>query len=104
MAKGLKTGGRKEGMPNRATAKKVAEIEASGQTPLDFMLSVMRNEKEMPERRLDAAKAAAPFVHPRLAAIQHTGQDGKDILPPVDPLDVAKRIAFLLSRAVASEC
>jgi hypothetical protein len=64
-----KTGGRKRGSPNRATAAKAAEIAKSGLTPLDYMLSVMRDRDEDPSRRLDAAKAAAPYVHPKLAQV-----------------------------------
>lgn len=73
MAVGKKTGGRTKGVPNKATAAKVAEVEASGLTPLDYLLSVMRDDQKMPDVRLDAAKAAAPYVHPRLAAINHSG-------------------------------
>lgn len=76
MAKGLKTGGRKKGVPNKATAKKAAEIAATGLTPLDYMLQRMRDETADPFVRLDAAKAAAPYVHPKLANIEHTGKDG----------------------------
>jgi hypothetical protein len=32
----------------------------------------MRNEMAAPSERLDAAKAAAPYVHPRLASIDNT--------------------------------
>lgn len=64
-----KTGGRQKGTPNRATAAKAAEIAASGLTPLDFMLKVMRDEAEDIDRRCDMAKGAAPYVHARLAAI-----------------------------------
>jgi hypothetical protein len=71
MAKGKKTGGRQKGVPNRATAAKVAEIAASGLTPLDYMLT--RDEEEDPRRRDDMAKASAPYVHPRLAAVGHSG-------------------------------
>jgi len=69
MATGIKTGGRKKGVPNKATAAKQAEIAASGLTPLEFMLNVMRNEGNEQSVRLDAAKAAAPYVHPKLANI-----------------------------------
>lgn len=69
MATGIKTGGRKKGVPNKATAAKQAEIAASGLTPLEFMLDVMRNEGNEQSVRLDAAKAAAPYVHPKLANI-----------------------------------
>lgn len=70
MAVGIKTGGRKKGVPNKATAAKAAAIAASGLTPLDYLLDVMRNSDDALQR-LDAAKAAAPYVHPKLASIDH---------------------------------
>ena len=41
---------------------------ASGQTPLEFMLEVMRDEDNEYEARMDAAKSAAPYCHARLQA------------------------------------
>lgn len=70
MAKGNKTGGRKPGTPNRAAAVREAEIKASGLTPLEWMLRVMRDEQEPSERRDEMAKAAAPYVHPKLSSIE----------------------------------
>jgi hypothetical protein len=64
-----KTGGRKKGIPNKATAAKAAEVAASGLTPLDFMLEVMRDKTQAMDLRFDAAKGAAPYVHARLSAI-----------------------------------
>ncbi len=64
-----KSGGRQKGVPNKRTAAKVAEIEASGLTPLDFMLDLMRDKNQVMDLRFDAAKAAAPYVHARLSAI-----------------------------------
>ncbi len=69
MAKGLKTGGRQKGTPNRATTAKAAEIAASGLTPLDYLLRVMRDEGGEAHTRLEAARAAAPYVHPRLTSV-----------------------------------
>jgi hypothetical protein len=37
--------------------------------PLDFLLRVMRDPHSSMARRLEAAKAAAPFLHPKLSAI-----------------------------------
>jgi hypothetical protein len=37
------------------------------------MLGVMRSDAETAERRLDAAKAAAQYVHPKLSSIEHDG-------------------------------
>lgn len=76
MTKRAKTGGRKKGTPNKATAAKAAEIAASGLTPLEYMLAVMRDEEADPKRRDEMAKAAAPYVHPKLATLEHTGPGG----------------------------
>jgi hypothetical protein len=79
MATGRKTGGRKAGTPNKATSAKAAAIVASGMTPLDYMLSVIRDETRDPAMRLDAAKAAAPYVHPRLASVEVGNRDDKPL-------------------------
>ena len=52
MTQGKKTGGRKPGTPNKATAAKATAIAASGLTPLDFMLIVMRDESADLQDRL----------------------------------------------------
>lgn len=98
MATGVKTGGRKKGTPNKATAALAAEIAESGETPLGYMLGLMRDPAQVQEVRLDAAKSAAPYVHPKLAAIEHTGADGKDLIPEAPPItEIARRLAFLLT-------
>ena len=37
--------GRKKGSPNKVTAAREAEIAASGLTPLDYMLGILRDKK-----------------------------------------------------------
>jgi hypothetical protein len=37
-------------------------------TPLEHLLTVMRDPEADVARRMDAAKAALPYMHPRLAA------------------------------------
>jgi hypothetical protein len=72
MRGGSRTGaGRKAGVPNKATQELRAEVAASGETPLDYMLRVMRDTTADVERRDDMAKAAASYVHPKLAAVEH---------------------------------
>lgn len=44
--------------------------------PLDYMLEILRNEAMDPDARMDAAKAAAPYVHAKLASVEHRGEDG----------------------------
>lgn len=75
-----KTGGREKGTPNKANARREAEIAASGLTPLEYMLKVMRNPKEDKNRRLEAAGKAAQYVHPKLAAITHKGDAEKPVV------------------------
>lgn len=81
MARGGKRpgAGRKRGTRNRKTQEQADAIIASGLTPLDYMLSVMRDTGNEPAVRLSAAKDAAPYVHARLAAIEHSGKEGGPI-------------------------
>ena len=61
--------GRPKGSLNKKTVEKIAAIEASGETPLDYMLRVMRDPTVDHERRDRNASQAAPYVHPKLAQI-----------------------------------
>jgi hypothetical protein len=74
--------GRKPGAPNKKTAQVIAAVEASGLTPLDYMLSILRDEAMSSESRFEAAKAAAPYVHAKLANVDATvtGKDGGPIV------------------------
>jgi hypothetical protein len=60
----------------RETAAEAAT--AVGMTPLEYMLRVMVDEKAEPHRRDAMASAAAPYLHPRLAAVQVSGHIGTD--------------------------
>jgi hypothetical protein len=62
--------GRPKGSPNQATALRERVIASQGTTPLAYMLAVLRDETQPREVRMDAAKSAAPYVHPRLANVQ----------------------------------
>jgi hypothetical protein len=75
MARGGKraNAGRKPGSITRKTRDIAEKALQAGLTPLDYMLAQMRDEKNAKELRMDAAKAAAPYVHARLAAIEHSG-------------------------------
>jgi hypothetical protein len=72
MARGGKRegAGRKPGSPNKATQEQREAVAASGLTPLEYMLQVMRDLSQEDQKRLDAAKAAAPYVHARLNAVE----------------------------------
>jgi hypothetical protein len=96
-----KTGGRTKGTPNKATAAKAAAIAASGLTPLDYLLSVLRDEANPPAMRIDAAKSAAPYVHPKLSSVELAGKDGElvRVERPLLPMEVKAAVAKLLEEA-----
>lgn len=66
--------GRKAGIPNKRTAAVQKAVEESGLTPLQYLLSVMRDELNELKERKDAAIAAAPYVHPKLSSIEFQGE------------------------------
>lgn len=98
MAKGgaRQGAGRKRGGKNAKSAEIAQKAAAAGLTPLEYMLDILRGKP--PEgadvvqilayesMRFEAAKAAAPYVHPRLAAVEHSGKDG-------GPLEIIHRMA-----------
>lgn len=68
--------GRKPGARNKATQAAVEQCKATGVTPLEFMLSRMRDDTAPMPDRMDMAKAAAPYVHSKLSSIDHKSEDG----------------------------
>ena len=72
MARGRKTGGRRKGARNRATEEARAAAAATGVLPLDYMLFVMRDPAADQKRRDAMVMAAAPYLHPKLSAIDAT--------------------------------
>lgn len=100
MAAGKGSGaGRPKGSQNKASIARQAAIAASGLTPLDFMLDVLRNTANELPIRLDAAKNAAPYVHPRLSAITHSGPGGGPIeTADRTDSDLAMQVLDLLRR------
>lgn len=73
--------GRKPGSANVRTREIADRVAAEGKTPLEVMLDIMRRalEGEDDERALEAAKAAAPYVHPRLSSVEASGPNGGPI-------------------------
>ena len=89
MPVGRKTGGRQKGSKNRKTKSleaRVAALQAtvsakeaaqtaqnSNLMPLDYLLMVMRDDSHEMPLRIDAAKSAAPYVHPKLSSMVGPG-------------------------------
>src|SRR4051812_31623657 len=81
MARGLKTGARQRGTPNRSTVERrlrasngIQSALNGGLLPLDVMLARMRDEplpngQRVTDEQFQAAVAAAAYVHPWLAAV-----------------------------------
>ena len=70
--------GRKKG---RATAMNEAarkEAVSGGITPLEYMLQVLRDPETNKMEKMDAAKAAAPYIHARLNAVDMTAKVQQD--------------------------
>ena len=60
-------------------ARRAALADTSGETPLHYMLRVMRDQAADDKRRDTMAVAAAAFMHPKLNAIEHSGNDKKPL-------------------------
>ena len=102
MSEPKKHGGKREGAgrpPGSLNKRSLAAIEAvaaryPGWTPL-LHFAVVANDESMPaELRLDAAKAAAPYIHPRPKPTEHD---------PEALVELEKRVAEARARAVAKE-
>ncbi|QIG75000.1 hypothetical protein EVC14_002 [Rhizobium phage RHph_I3_18] len=68
--------GRKTGSATRMNEEARAKAAEGGLMPLDYMLTVLRDEEQPMAARMDAAKAAAPYVHAKLASVEHKGDGG----------------------------
>ena len=89
-------GGRAKGVKNRASIAREAAVKASGVTPLEFLLSEMRNPKRPVAIRRACARDAAPYVHPKLAAIEHAGKEGGAPIRIDVPSDDRRKAALAL--------
>lgn len=77
--------GRKKGSVSKVTALRrqatkelVDAVKDEGETPLEYMLRVMRTSND-DKRRDMMAVAAAPFMHPKLAAVEHSGDQDSPV-------------------------
>jgi hypothetical protein len=64
-----RSGGKRAGAGRPLTVLPPLAASPANQTPLEFLLSTMRDESADPKMRLDAAKSAAPFIHSRAGEI-----------------------------------
>jgi hypothetical protein len=85
--------------PEPAPAAIVESAAPASPTPLDYMLSVMRDPAVEPGRRDEMAKLALPYMHPKAAAEQ--GIDAAPAQPvALSETEIARRIAFTFAKAM----
>lgn len=61
-------------------ARRAALADTTGETPLQYMLRVMRDQEADTRRRDNMAIAAAAFMHPKLSSTEHSGNGDKPIV------------------------
>jgi hypothetical protein len=66
--------GRKPGSKTKKMMDIAMAAAAAGETPLEYLLRVMRDPTVDEDRRMDEAKSAAPYVHARLNAVAVNGE------------------------------
>lgn len=105
-----KGAGRKPGGKNQKSREIADRAAAEGITPLEFMLAVMRDDAKHEDPKIQAGReamkfqaavAAAPYIHPRLQAIEHSGsidtmRAATDEQLDADIKDVAARLGMTL--------
>jgi hypothetical protein len=63
--------GRKLGSVSKRSTELIADAVASGITPVEFMLEILRDESADMKRREWAAEKVAPYIHGRPAPVAH---------------------------------
>jgi hypothetical protein len=66
-------GGRPKGAVNKLTAGQAIAVKWLGMTPAEYLESVVCDPTADPKLRIDAARAASPYVHKKQPeALEHT--------------------------------
>ena len=61
--------GRKPGQTTKLNEEARKTAAEGGLMPLDYLLTIMRDIDKPQDERVDAAKAAAPYVHAKLSTV-----------------------------------
>jgi hypothetical protein len=67
------------------------KAKASDLSPVDYMLTILRDETQSQGDRMDAAKAAAPYLHARLSGVKHSGDLAMRHEDALNELDDARK-------------
>ncbi|MET3409480.1 hypothetical protein [Methylobacterium sp. 1030] len=81
--------GRKPGSATTKTREIAERAIAEGITPLEVMLTAMRHHADASrwDEAAGVAKDCAPYIHPRLAAVEHKGPDDGPIRISINGTD-----------------
>ena len=71
--------GRKVGSKLQKTAAIAHRLAEAGQTPLEYVLSVMWDDSQTTQVRLQCAQVAMPYIHPRVAQVQNLTQNNVQV-------------------------
>jgi len=52
--------------------------------PLDYMLTILNDTEQDQAARIDAAKSAAPYIHPKLANVAMNHDGGLEIINRIE--------------------
>ncbi len=91
--------GRPKGSLNKKHAEMLASIAESGQTPVEYMLSIMRDDKADAKDRAWAAEKAAPYIHARPAPLASRIEIE---LPDTSTIDGIKDAMAAITKAVSA--
>ncbi|WP_305986474.1 hypothetical protein [Roseibium sp. MMSF_3544] len=84
---------------NKKHAEMLASIAESGQTPVEYMLSIMRDDKADAKDRAWAAEKAAPYIHARPAPLASRIEIE---LPDTSTIDGIKDAMAAITKAVSA--
>lgn len=73
-------------------AAQTGVLGGGGESPVDFLLGVMRNGKKPDALRVEAAKAVAPYLAPKLSAIELTERNDDETLTEAEILAQLKSL------------
>jgi hypothetical protein len=77
MAKGLKTGGRSAGTPNRRTREITELLRSLDCNPIEGMVLIAQNEQHTPELRGRMFAELAQYLYPKRRATELSAEDGQ---------------------------
>src|SRR5215472_6672845 len=76
--------GRPRGAISKSTRAILEAAAAGGEMPVEYMLRIMRDPREPAARRDEMAKAAAPYLHPRMQPTAPSTDGGLPVRPVIN--------------------